>query len=119
MIKVSEYVAQTLADFGVRHVFMFTGGGPMFLNDEPGRAYNVGSAESLAIAEVAEKVACCFTPKSETRILGILTMGKPVERYVPKTTRAREELGLYCFDRLDTGILRTVEFNAQYINTRR
>ena len=35
-MRVSEYIAQTLADFGVRHVFMLTGGGAMFLNDALG-----------------------------------------------------------------------------------
>lgn len=35
-MRVSEYIAQTLADFGVRHVFMLTGGGAMFLNDAIG-----------------------------------------------------------------------------------
>jgi acetolactate synthase I/II/III large subunit len=35
-MRVSEYIAQTLANFGVRHVFMLTGGGAMFLNDALG-----------------------------------------------------------------------------------
>lgn len=35
-MRVSEYIAQRLADFGVRHVFMLTGGGSMFLNDAIG-----------------------------------------------------------------------------------
>jgi len=39
-IRVSEFIASTLAKAGVRHVFMVTGGGAMFLNDalghEPG-----------------------------------------------------------------------------------
>jgi len=32
-MKVAEYIAATLADRGVRHVFLLTGGGAMFLND--------------------------------------------------------------------------------------
>lgn len=35
-MKVAEYISQTLAGFGVRHVFMLTGGGAMFLNDAIG-----------------------------------------------------------------------------------
>jgi len=35
-IRVAEYVAQFLAAHGVRHVFMLTGGGAMFLNDAIG-----------------------------------------------------------------------------------
>src|SRR5947209_8615981 len=33
MMRVAEYVAKFLADRGVRHVFMVTGGGAMFFND--------------------------------------------------------------------------------------
>ena len=31
-MRVSEYIAKRLVEFGVRHVFMLTGGGAMFLN---------------------------------------------------------------------------------------
>ncbi|HEX4148704.1 MAG TPA: thiamine pyrophosphate-binding protein, partial [Pirellulales bacterium] len=37
MIRVSDYIANTLAEHGVRHVFMVTGGGAMHLNDAFGR----------------------------------------------------------------------------------
>jgi acetolactate synthase-1/2/3 large subunit len=37
MIKLSEYVIGKLADWGVRHIFMITGGGAMHLNDSVGR----------------------------------------------------------------------------------
>lgn len=37
MVKVSDYVAQQLADWGVRHVFLVPGGGAMHLNDSFGR----------------------------------------------------------------------------------
>ena len=36
MIKLSDYLAQRLADFGVRHIFMITGGVAMHLNDSFG-----------------------------------------------------------------------------------
>jgi thiamine pyrophosphate-dependent acetolactate synthase large subunit-like protein len=32
-MKVSEFIAESLARFGTHHVFMLTGGGAMFLND--------------------------------------------------------------------------------------
>jgi acetolactate synthase I/II/III large subunit len=35
-MRVSTYISQALANFGVRHVFMLTGGGAMFLNDAIG-----------------------------------------------------------------------------------
>ena len=37
MIKLSDYVMRTLADWGVRHIFLVTGGGAMHLNDSIGR----------------------------------------------------------------------------------
>ena len=37
MIKVSDYIVSRLADHGIRHVFMLTGGGAMHLNDSLGK----------------------------------------------------------------------------------
>jgi len=37
-IRLSDYIAQRIAEHGVRHVFMLTGGGAMHLNDALGRA---------------------------------------------------------------------------------
>jgi acetolactate synthase-1/2/3 large subunit len=37
LIKLSQYVIGKLADWGVRHTFMITGGGAMHLNDSMGR----------------------------------------------------------------------------------
>jgi acetolactate synthase-1/2/3 large subunit len=37
MIKVSDYIVKYLADDGIRHIFMITGGGAMHLNDSIGR----------------------------------------------------------------------------------
>jgi len=41
MIQAAKYISKTLADFGVRHVFMLTGGGSMFLNDAIGHEPNI------------------------------------------------------------------------------
>ena len=37
MIKVSDYIVERLVDYGVKHVFMISGGGAMHLNDSVGR----------------------------------------------------------------------------------
>jgi acetolactate synthase-1/2/3 large subunit len=37
MIKVSDYIARTLVEHGVRHVFLVTGGGAMHLDDSLGK----------------------------------------------------------------------------------
>jgi acetolactate synthase I/II/III large subunit len=36
-MRVADYIAKTLADHGVRHVFLVAGGGAMFLNDGLGK----------------------------------------------------------------------------------
>jgi len=41
MIRVADYIAQSLAKFGIKHVFMVTGGGAMHLNDAFGRTKNL------------------------------------------------------------------------------
>jgi acetolactate synthase-1/2/3 large subunit len=41
MIKLSDYVIQRLAGWGVRHIFMVTGGGAMHLNDSIGKAEGI------------------------------------------------------------------------------
>ena len=37
LMRVADYIFQTLADYGARHVFLVTGGGAMHLNDAIGR----------------------------------------------------------------------------------
>ena len=37
MLRLADYIAKTLTDHGVRHIFMVTGGGAMHLNDAIGR----------------------------------------------------------------------------------
>ena len=40
MIKVTDYIAKRLKEFGVKDVFMITGGGAMHLNDSLGKLFN-------------------------------------------------------------------------------
>jgi acetolactate synthase-1/2/3 large subunit len=40
MIKLSDYVVRFVADLGVKHVFMVTGGGAMHLNDSVGTCHD-------------------------------------------------------------------------------
>ncbi len=41
MIKVSEYLARRVAELGVQHVFMISGGGAMHLNDSFGKSPDI------------------------------------------------------------------------------
>jgi acetolactate synthase-1/2/3 large subunit len=60
MRKLSDYVVQTLADWGVRHIFMMTGGGAMHLNDSIGgeaRIHYICNHHEQAAAMAAEGYA--------------------------------------------------------------
>lgn len=41
LIKVTDFIANTLVNWGIRHVFMLTGGGAMHLNDSIGKHPNL------------------------------------------------------------------------------
>jgi acetolactate synthase-1/2/3 large subunit len=41
MIKISDYIIQRLVEYGVRHVFMISGGGAMHLNDSVGKCKDI------------------------------------------------------------------------------
>ncbi len=58
------------------------------------RPYNVGSAESILIADLAHLVADQFPSKIEVEIRGTPNPDKPLEQYVPDISRAKNELGL-------------------------
>ena len=79
---------------------------------EAGRMYNVGSEEDLTIAGLAHQVAQVFEPPVEVQIAGRPTPGKPAERYVPSTQRARTELRLQQYIALPEAIRRTVRWHS-------
>jgi len=59
-MRVADYIAKTLADRGIKHVFMIVGGGAMFLNDAFGlekRIQYVCNAHEQASAMAAEGYA--------------------------------------------------------------
>jgi hypothetical protein len=72
----------------------------------------VGSEESLSIAEVAKRVAQGFFPHPHVEIQGKINLQKPIEQYIPSTSRANQELGLSIWVSLEDSILRTKEFNS-------
>ena len=57
-----------------------------------GRAYNVGSEEAVSIRELATRIGARFSVP--VQILKSPVPGRRMDRYVPSTLRAREELGL-------------------------
>ena len=74
------------------------------------RPYNVGSEESLSIMEVAQRVANSFKPTALVERRGIPDLQKAIERYVPRTSRAKNQLGLDTLVTIDNAIAKTIEF---------
>ena len=67
----------------------------ILFNGQSKRPYNVGSDESLSIADVAWRVAGCFQNKISIEILEPRNPNKPLERYVPDIQRGKSELNLH------------------------
>jgi dTDP-glucose 4,6-dehydratase len=76
----------------------------------PGRAYNVGSDESISILDLAKRVLIACETESQ-----IIVTKRPAPnalplRYVPDTSRARTELGLDQKIDLASAIIRTAQW---------
>lgn len=70
MIKVSDYIIKFLENEGVKHVFMFTGGMTMHIND------SIGYATKLKPICMLHEQGCTFAAESYARItnnLGVVT----------------------------------------------
>ena len=85
MIRVADYITQTLVAYGVQHVFMITGGGAMHLNDAIGRESRIKyvcnhheqacaiAAEGYARTKGAMAVVCVTTgPGGTNALTGVL-----------------------------------------------
>jgi len=64
MIKVAEYIAKRVADAGIRHVFMITGGGAMHLNDA------FGNEPRLTYICNHHEQACAMAAEGYARVTG-------------------------------------------------
>jgi dTDP-glucose 4,6-dehydratase len=74
-----------------------------------GRAYNVGSERAISIADLARLVANVLGVARGVEVAGTPIAGRPAERYVPSTRRAREELGLDEVWTLEEAVVRMAE----------
>jgi len=66
MIKVSDYIAQSLVRHGIDHVFLVTGGGAMHLNDA------IGRCRGLKYVCCHHEQACAMAAESYCRLTGKL-----------------------------------------------
>ena len=73
-------------------------------------AYNVGSAEDLSIAELARVIAQRFG--RQVQVLGTPDPNKPIARYVPDISRARDAMGLVPKVSLADAIEKTARFHT-------
>ena len=65
MIRVADYLADKLADLGVRHVFLLTGGGAMFLN------YALGTHSRIKTIFNHHEQACAMAAEGYARVTGL------------------------------------------------
>jgi acetolactate synthase-1/2/3 large subunit len=64
MISVADFVAKTIADHGIRHVFIVTGGGAMFLNNA------FGSENRIQCVFNHHEQACAMAAEGYARVTG-------------------------------------------------
>lgn len=89
----------------------------ILLRGAPMRPYNVGSDQSLSIAELARLVAeLSPSGKPAVHIAKLPESGKPPKYYVPEISRARSELGLEIRIPLEQAISRTFEWHHSLRN---
>ena len=81
----------------------------ILIRGERGRAYNVGSDESVTTAQLARLIAESVRPKAEVVIQSVQPQG-PQNIYLPNIARARTELKLDVAIRLQDAIARTVAY---------
>jgi acetolactate synthase-1/2/3 large subunit len=73
MIKLSQYVISQLADWGVRDLFMITGGGAMHLNDSVGREPRIRYICSHHEQAAAMAAECYARVTGTTAVLNVTT----------------------------------------------
>lgn len=64
MIRVADFITQTLVTHGIRHVFLVTGGGAMHLNDAFGRC------EGMTYVACHHEQACAIAAEGYARLSG-------------------------------------------------
>lgn len=86
----------------------------VLIEGTPGRAYNVGSDQSLSISDLASLICRLLEIEPRIYIRQKADKGSQPVRYVPDIARARDELGLPAPIDLDEAILRTVRWYSRH-----
>lgn len=80
---------------------------------QPCRLYNVGSASSINIADLARLVCQLIDPGIEVTIAHQADPLQPPQRYVPSIDRARSELMLESWITLEDSMERTIGWHRR------
>jgi dTDP-glucose 4,6-dehydratase len=84
----------------------------VLIRGQPGRAYNVGSEESLSIRSLAERICGLLDCAHGAVVLQEVQPGLAAVHFVPETERARHELHLPAAMVLDEAITRSVRWHC-------
>jgi dTDP-glucose 4,6-dehydratase len=76
------------------------------------QAFNVGSAHSVSILELANTVRTAIGSKEEVRVAKAAVPGAPLQQYVPCVEKAASELGLCCEVSLEDAIRKTAAWHG-------
>ena len=79
---------------------------------EQGEAYNVGSEHAISIRDLAYEVSAAFSHSPKIVIAKSPIPGR--QRYVPSVKKARENLGLNSWIKLDEAVRRTIKWNQSF-----
>lgn len=90
----------------------------ILLRGEPGRAYNVGSEHAISISELAREAASLARPPLSVEVARTPDPSKAPERYVPSTTRARQELDVAEWLDWREGLQRTYQWHRESLSER-
>lgn len=80
----------------------------MLEKGQSGKAYNVGSDESISIADLAKLIRDLIAPAKEVKIKGKVDVNNEKNRYVPNLDIVRQTLGLRVSIPLQLAIAKTV-----------
>lgn len=88
----------------------------ILLRGKPLYPYNVGSDETVNMADLARLVSECGGQGNMVRISNHCPPGSPINRYVPDLTRIKTSLGVEQFFTLQSSIQKTIEYEQSMQN---
>jgi dTDP-glucose 4,6-dehydratase len=88
----------------------------ILLRNDAAGSFNVGSDEDYSIRQVAGIVARHAASSPKITVAQPPETGRPIRRYVPDVSRARQQLGLEVWTPLESAVRKTLEFHQNKSN---